>query len=196
MEDWYSEYIRIVRMEYFVKDKLKLAIDKIKEEKETNNLSAVDTLTLVDKEIRMLLNNLRKTDACIMIDYIASVKKPFVTKAKEEIAQDVANIIKKEPYDITVKVNSYFNELKEKGIDLDGTEMLKIKKEGKQELEKERLERESKYVYGIPRYPKGEIIKKARSKYLSYSGSSRRESTPQQNDTQFLAGGYYPYHQY
>lgn len=35
MEDWYSEYIRIVRMEYFVKDKLKLAIDKIKEEKET-----------------------------------------------------------------------------------------------------------------------------------------------------------------
>ena len=78
MEDWYNEYIRIVRMEYFVKDKLKLAIDKIKEEKEANNLSAVDTLTLVDKEIRMLLTNLRKTDACIMIDYIASVKKPFV----------------------------------------------------------------------------------------------------------------------
>ena len=196
MEDLYGEYLRIVRMEYFVKDKLKLAIDKIKEEKETNNLSAVDTLTLVDKEKRVLLANLRKADAGRMIDYIASVKKPFVIAAKEEIAQDIASIKKEAPYDITVKVNSYFNELKEKGIDLDGTEMLKIKKEGEQELEKERLEKESKYVYGIPLYPKGEIIKKARSKYLSYSGSSKRKSTPQQNDTQFPAGGYYPYHQY
>lgn len=128
-----------------------------------------------------------------MIDYTVSVKKPFVTEAKEEIAQNIANMIKKDPYDITAKVNNYFNELKEKGIDLDGVEMLKIKKEGEKELEKKRLEEKRKYVYGFPRYSKEEI-EKARSKCLLYSIPSRRETNSQQNDTQFPDNRYYPYH--
>lgn len=189
-----DEYIKAVNNEFYLKKRLELIIDQINKKKEENKLSAVDTLALVDKEINLLLTNINKVDTYRMIDYVVSVKKQFVTEAKEEMAQNIANMIKKEPYDIPVKINNYFNELKEKGIDLDGSELLKIKKEGKIELEKKRLEEEKKYVYGITIYPNGEIIKKARSRFLPHPAPSRRETDSQQNDTQFPDDRYYPYH--
>ena len=194
MGDWKDRYFKILKFDYAFEHQLKLTINKVNEEAKANHLNAVDTLILVDKEIMMLLTDLSKVDASrVIVRFVICTRKPFAGAAEEEITQEVFRIKKEDPS----KENSYFEKLKEKGFDLDGTEILKIEREGRLELEIER-KREEELEGGdnkFPRLQKKDIIK-ARRKYLSYPSSSSTSSSSFQDDTQFPTPGRFPYHTY
>lgn len=104
-------------------------IEEIISETSTFNLSAIDTLILVNDNISSWIssiNGIFHVDE-ELLDKVAELKRPFVSAAKKEIASEVAKIIENESTDVTSKINDFMNGLKKKGIDLDGDN----KKEGK-----------------------------------------------------------------
>ena len=97
-------------------------INEAKLKSEEDNLSAIDTLVLVNNNISSWISSI---NGMIHIDdelltKVASLKKPFVSAAKKEVAMEVSKIIENEKSDVTSKINDFMNGLKKKGIDLDG----------------------------------------------------------------------------
>lgn len=108
-------------------------INRAKRLAEKDNLNAIDTLVLVNNNINSWISSI---NGIIHIDdelltKVAYLKRPFVTAAKKEVAFEVSKIIENESSDVTSKINDFMNELKKKGIDLDG------KKESKKDVKKE-----------------------------------------------------------
>lgn len=117
MQDKFLESIKagfISQIEEIISDaKLKAQED---------NLSAIDTLVLVNNNISSWISSI---NGMIHIDdellgMVAVLKKPFVSAAKKEVAMEVSKIIENEQSDVTLKINDFINNLKKKGIDLDG----------------------------------------------------------------------------
>ena len=62
-----------------------------------------------------------------LLTKVASLKKPFVSAAKKEVAIEVSKIIENEQSDVTSKINDFVNGLKKKGIDLDTLSIIDIR---------------------------------------------------------------------
>lgn len=85
-------------------------------------LNAIDTLVLVNDNISSWIssiNGMFHVDEELLTK-VAELKRPFVNAARKEIASEVSKIIENESTDVTLKINDFMNELKKKGIDLDG----------------------------------------------------------------------------
>lgn len=97
-------------------------ISETKLSSEENELNAVDTLVLVNNNISSWISSI---NGIINVDEelltkVAELKRPFVSAAKKEVALEVSKIIENESTDITSKISNFMNELKKKGLDLDG----------------------------------------------------------------------------
>lgn len=102
-------------------------INEAKSKSKEDNLSATDTLVLVNNKISSWISSINEKihidDELIddeLLTEIANLKKPFVSAAKKEVAMEVSKIIENAPSNVTSKINDFMNGLKEKGIDLDG----------------------------------------------------------------------------
>lgn len=110
-------------------------INRAKRLAEKDNLNAIDTLVLVNNSINSWISSI---NGVIHIDdelltKVAYLKRPFVIAAKKEVAFEVSKIIENESSDVTLKINDFMNDLKKKGIDLDGNG----KQESKNDVKKE-----------------------------------------------------------
>ena len=120
LESIKAGYVRRIRIG-FVRQ-MEEIINDAKLKSEEDNLSAIDTLVLVNNNISSLISS-RKGMIHIddeLLTKVAILKKPFVSAAKKEIAMEVSKIIENEQSDVTSKINDFMNGLKKKGIDLDG----------------------------------------------------------------------------
>lgn len=97
-------------------------INEAKLKAKEDNLSAIDTLILINNNISSWISSI---NGMIHIDdellaNVARLKMPFVSAAKKEVAMEVSKIIENEQSNVTSKINDFINNLKKKGIDLDG----------------------------------------------------------------------------
>lgn len=122
-----DKFLEIVRSGFI--SRIEEIISETKLVSEKNNLNAIDTLILVNRNIGSWIssiNGMFHTDEELLTK-VAELKRPFVSAAKKEVAREVANIIENESTDVTKKINDYMNGLKKKGIDLDGDSKKKEK---------------------------------------------------------------------
>ena len=89
---------------------------------ERKNLNAIDTLELVNKNINnwiSTINGIINIDDELLYE-IAIRKKPLVQAAKKEVAMEVSRIIENEQDDVALMITKYINDLKKRGISLEG----------------------------------------------------------------------------
>ena len=89
---------------------------------ERKNLNAIDTLELVNNNIKAwisTINGIINIDDELLYE-IAIRKKTLVQAAKKEVANEVSRIIENEQYDVALMINEYINALKRRGISLEG----------------------------------------------------------------------------
>lgn len=117
MQDKFLESVRLG----FI-NQIEEIINESKISSEEKGLNAIDTLLLVNHNISSWISSI---NGMVHIDEelltkVAELKRPFVGAAKKEVAAEVSKIIETESTDVTSKINHFMNELKKKGLDLDG----------------------------------------------------------------------------
>ena len=125
MQDKFLESIRLG----FIRQ-IEQIINETKIASEEKELNAIDTLILVNNNINSWIssiNGIFHIDEELLTK-VAELKRPFVSAAKKEVAAQVSKIIETESTDVTLKINNFMNELKKKGLDLDGDNEKESKK--------------------------------------------------------------------
>lgn len=165
-------------------EQIKDVIETTKRECEENKekISAIDLLLKVNKNIDEWTKSL---EGVINIDEelesaIIELKAPLIDAAKNEVALHVAEIIRTENSNVTIKINEYMASLKDSGLNFEGTD----KKE-----ERHNKETQNKSLKLKKTLPKNNERKKTTSSYTPSSSHSTPSTVIVSDDCDPCGGG-------
>lgn len=151
-------------------------------QKESEDISAIDLLLKVNERIAEWRESL---EGVINIDSelesaIDEVKAPLINDAKNEVALHIAEIVRTETSNVTIKINEYMNSLKDLGLYFDDTD------EKEHDIPKGEQNKSLKLKKSLPKSTKK---KKDTNSVIISSSSSTASSVSCSSDCDPCGGG-------